>query len=129
MVLDPGHTLIPRLGMALSLQTPHPPAWINRNHPRGSLRLNLLAVPPSPAFPGPRRRRMHYILALTSALPLFDRFLARLGVASWSTSSGDVLVHDLALLAVLGHHRTRLGEGPPSPRRCPIASTSSLRPC
>ncbi len=134
VVLDPAHTLIPRLGLALSLQTAHSPAWINRNHPRGSVRLNLLAIPPLPANSPLQAEVQALHLALTGALPLFDQFLARLGIAPWSTTSGDVLIHDLALLALLSHHRARLGDGapssPPTPYRIyqQLESLTDLRP-
>jgi hypothetical protein len=134
VLLDPAHTLLPRLSLPLSLHTPQPPQWINRSHPRGSLRLNLLAVPPLPGLPAPHNEVAALRLALTSALPLWDRFLARLGATPWSTTNGDVLLHDLALLALLGHHRARLGEGapplPPTPYSLygQLATLKDLRP-
>ncbi len=110
VAIDPTHTLVPHLSIPLASRIGQPPAWINRNHPRGSVRLNLLACPPDPAFPPAEAEAQALHLALTSALPLFDQFLARLGVAPWSLMHGDILVHDIALAALLQHHRTRLGE-------------------
>jgi hypothetical protein len=117
--LDPQQHLLPALQDVL-LDPALRPAWITRQHPRSSVRLNLLAVPPAP---GPDRSAEigALYLALTSALPLFEQFLARLGLAPWSTLTGGVLIHDLALGLLLQHHRARIAGDPPPPPPTPAA--------
>lgn len=125
IALDPERRLLPALGEILRDPTVHP-AWITRAHPRNSLRFNLLAVAPTP-IPGytPEGGALH--LALTSALPLFEEFLARLGVSPWSTMTGGILVHDLALGLLLAQHRTRLRAARPAPAPTPANLYQQLR--
>jgi hypothetical protein len=125
VALDPEHRLLPTMQTIL-LDPGIQPAWINRQHPRNSLRFNLLAVAPTPA-PGytPEGGALH--LALTSALPLFEEFLARLGVAPWSTITGGVFVHDLTVVLLLAHHRARLSGARPRPVPTPATIYQHLQ--
>lgn len=125
VALDPERRLLPALQEIL-LDPGIQPAWINRQHPRNSLRFNLLAVAPTPA-PGhtPEGGALH--LALTSALPLFEEFLARLGLAPWSTTTGGIFVHDLVLGLLLAHHRARLVADAPRPAPTPATLYQHLR--
>lgn len=124
VAIDPEYSLLPALQGVL-LDPGIRPAWITRQHPRSSLRLNLLAVPPIPGPDcSPEIGALH--LALTSALPLFEHFLARLGLTPWSTLTGGVLIRDLALGLLLEHHRARLSSTPPPPAPTPAAIYARL---
>jgi hypothetical protein len=113
VVLDPAGENVRRIAARLPQADRHRRAWIDLENPAGSLRLNLLSVPP---LVGRSNSAAAEAAALVSALednvPLLGTYLGHMGVSTWSNKGGSALLLDWARLLLIRHHRARIVEDP-----------------
>ncbi len=109
LYLDPSDDGARRVAAQLPLASRYRRGWIDMENPVGSIRLNLLSVPP---VEGRSNSAASEAAALVSALedqvPLLDAYLVELGVSSWINREGSNLLLDWACVLLLAHHRARI---------------------
>jgi hypothetical protein len=113
VVLDGAGENVRRIAAQLSQTDRHRRAWIDLGNPAGSLRLNLLSVPPLAGRASPAAAEAAALVsALEDNIPLFGVYLGQMGVSTWGNRGGSTLLLDWARLLLIRHHRPRIVEDP-----------------
>lgn len=118
VLLDPVGEKARRLAAQLSPSERSRRHWVDTQNPAGSLRLNLLAVPPLPPVLGRQNRAggeaAALLVALSECVPLLGEYLSHIGVSTssmWGTRGGSNLLLDWARVLLVAHHRARIEGG------------------
>lgn len=113
VVLDPAGENVRRIAAQLPQGDRHRRAWIDLENPAGSLRLNLLSVPPLAGHANPAAAEAAALVsALEDNVPLFSTYLGQMGVSTCGTRGGSTLLLDWARLLLIRHHRARIVDDP-----------------
>ena len=113
VLLDPEGSHVRRVAAQLHPATRCRRAWVDMENPAGSLRLNLLSVPPILGRPTPEAAEAAALVcALEDYVPLLGVYLRHLGAGSLGHSGENGILLDWARLLLAIHHRARLaGDG------------------
>lgn len=109
VLLDPSGEQARRVAAQLTPAERSRRYWLDIENPAGSVRLNLLAVPPVAGRSHPMAgEAAALVCALCDCVPLLGEYLSNLGVTMWGARSGSNLLLDWARVLLISHHRRRL---------------------